>query len=45
MRTAAPARAAGLPVATVREIEAGQGLVELAEIEMLARGSGSRFRH
>jgi transcriptional regulator with XRE-family HTH domain len=34
------ARVAGLPVATVREIEGGRGLVELGEIEMLARAFG-----
>ena len=31
------ARVAGLPVATVREIESGQGLVELGELDALAR--------
>ena len=31
------ARVAGLPVASIREIESGRGLVELGEIEALAR--------
>ncbi|MCK7577750.1 MAG: carbon storage regulator [Chromatiales bacterium] len=39
-RWRASARVAGLPVATVREIEGGRGLVELGEIEMLARAFG-----
>jgi len=34
------ARVAGLPAGTVREIEGGRGLVELGEIEMLARAFG-----
>ena len=34
------ARVAGLPVGTVREIEGGKGLVELGEIEALARAFG-----
>ena len=34
------ARLAGLPVATILEIESGAGLVELGELEALARAFG-----
>ena len=34
------ARLAGLPVATIREIESGVGFVELGELEALARAFG-----